>query len=78
VVVTSRLCLDRLRTRRRYPTDALDVVDDLLDPQAPQVFFADQIGLDDSTFGSVRVAANCLGAYRSGARSQRTPPCAPT
>jgi DNA-directed RNA polymerase specialized sigma24 family protein len=26
VVVTSRLCLDRLRARRRRPTDALDTV----------------------------------------------------
>jgi DNA-directed RNA polymerase specialized sigma24 family protein len=28
VVVTSRLCLDRLRTRRRRPTDELDLADD--------------------------------------------------
>src|SRR4030081_1204843 len=34
VVVTSRLCLDRLRTRRRRPTDALDVIDDPLDAHA--------------------------------------------
>src|SRR6266498_3105054 len=34
VVVTSRLCLDRLRTRRRRPTDALDVVEDRFDPHA--------------------------------------------
>ena len=34
VVVTSRLCLDRLRTRRRRPTDALDVADDPFDPHA--------------------------------------------
>jgi RNA polymerase sigma-70 factor (ECF subfamily) len=32
VVVTSRLCLDRLRTRRRHPTDALDVAGDPFDP----------------------------------------------
>src|SRR5204863_7558427 len=32
--VTSRLCLDRLRTRRRRPTDALDVADDPFDPRA--------------------------------------------
>jgi RNA polymerase sigma-70 factor (ECF subfamily) len=34
VVVTSRLCLDRLRTRRRRPTDALYVVDDPFDSHA--------------------------------------------
>jgi RNA polymerase sigma-70 factor (ECF subfamily) len=34
VVVTSRLCLDRLRSRRRHPTDALDVVGDPFDPHA--------------------------------------------
>jgi len=34
VVVTSRLCLDRLRTRRRRPTDALDADDDPFDPHA--------------------------------------------
>ncbi|MCU1427093.1 MAG: sigI [Actinomycetia bacterium] len=34
VVVTTRLCLDRLRTRRRHPTDALDVANDPFDPRA--------------------------------------------
>jgi RNA polymerase sigma-70 factor, ECF subfamily len=34
VVVTTRLCLDRLRTRQRRPTDALDVADDPFDPRA--------------------------------------------
>lgn len=34
VVVTTRLCLDRLRTRRRHPTAALDLVDDPFDPDA--------------------------------------------
>jgi RNA polymerase sigma-70 factor (ECF subfamily) len=34
VVVTTRLCLDRLRTRRRHPTDALDVATDPFDPRA--------------------------------------------
>ena len=34
VVVTSRLCLDRLRTRRRRPTDGLDLMDDPFDPHA--------------------------------------------
>jgi RNA polymerase sigma-70 factor (ECF subfamily) len=34
VVVTSRLCLDRLRSRQRRPTDALDVIDDPFDPRA--------------------------------------------
>jgi RNA polymerase sigma-70 factor, ECF subfamily len=34
VVVTSRLCLDRLRTRRRHPTNTLDVADDPSDPRA--------------------------------------------
>ena len=35
VVVTSRLCLDRLRTRRRHPIDAMEVVGDPFDPRAP-------------------------------------------
>jgi RNA polymerase sigma-70 factor (ECF subfamily) len=34
VVVTSRLCLDRLRSRQRRPTDALDVTDDPFDQRA--------------------------------------------
>jgi RNA polymerase sigma-70 factor, ECF subfamily len=34
VVVTSRLCLDRLRSRRRRPADALDLADDPFDPHA--------------------------------------------
>jgi len=34
VVVTTRLCLDNLRTRRRRPTDALDVAPDPFDPRA--------------------------------------------
>lgn len=34
VVVTSRLCLDRLRTRQRHPADALDLIDDPFDPHA--------------------------------------------
>jgi RNA polymerase sigma-70 factor (ECF subfamily) len=34
VVVTSRLCLDRLRSRRRRPTSSLDVVDDPFDRHA--------------------------------------------
>ncbi|MDQ1423102.1 MAG: polymerase sigma-70 factor, subfamily [Acidimicrobiaceae bacterium] len=34
VVVTTRLCLDSLRTRRRRPTDALDVAVDPFDPLA--------------------------------------------
>src|SRR5947209_3389996 len=34
VVVTTRLCLDRLRTRRRHPADALDDADDAFDPRA--------------------------------------------
>src|ERR1700694_3620986 len=34
VVVTSRLCLDRLRARRRRPTDAFDLTDDPFDRRA--------------------------------------------
>lgn len=34
VVVTSRLCLDRLRTNKRHPTDPLDAGDDPFDPRA--------------------------------------------
>jgi RNA polymerase sigma-70 factor (ECF subfamily) len=34
VVVTTRLCLDRLRTRRRHPTDVLDDASDPFDPRA--------------------------------------------
>jgi RNA polymerase sigma-70 factor, ECF subfamily len=49
VVVTSRLCLDRLRTRRRHPTDALDLTRDpidrrLLDP-SDQVTLVDNVTL---------------------------------
>jgi RNA polymerase sigma-70 factor (ECF subfamily) len=49
VVVTSRLCLDRLRTRRRRPTDALDGDEDPFDPNAPdpsgQVTLVDNVTL---------------------------------
>lgn len=49
VVVTSRLCLDRLRTLRRRPTDALDVTDDPFDPHAlepsSQVTLVDNVTL---------------------------------
>ena len=49
VVVTSRLCLDRLRTRRRRPTDALQLVDDPFDPHAvdpsSQVTLVDNVTL---------------------------------
>jgi RNA polymerase sigma-70 factor (ECF subfamily) len=49
VVVTTRLCLDKLRTRRRRPTDALDVIGDpfdvhALDP-ASQVTLVDNVTL---------------------------------
>ncbi|MCW3042644.1 MAG: sigI, partial [Actinobacteria bacterium] len=46
VVVTSRLCLDRLRTRRRRPTDGLDLVDDPFDPHAPDP--SNQVALVDN------------------------------
>ena len=49
VVVTSRLCLDKLRTRRRHPTDPLDREDDPSDPGAPdpsnQVTLVDNVTL---------------------------------
>ena len=49
VVVTSRLCLDRLRTRRRRPTDTLDPADDPFDPHAldpsSQVTLVDNVTL---------------------------------
>jgi RNA polymerase sigma-70 factor (ECF subfamily) len=49
VVVTSRLCVDRLRSRRRRPTDALDGLDDLFDAHAPDpaghVTLADNVTL---------------------------------
>jgi RNA polymerase sigma-70 factor (ECF subfamily) len=49
VVVTSRLCLDRLRARRRRPTDALDAVDDPFDPHglepSAQVTLVDNVTL---------------------------------
>src|ERR1700716_122272 len=48
-VVTGRLCLDRLRARRRRPTEALDVVDDPFDPRAldpsSQVTLVDNVTL---------------------------------
>jgi RNA polymerase sigma-70 factor (ECF subfamily) len=44
VVVTSRLCIDRLRTRQRHPTDALDV-----DPHDPHTLDpSDHITLVDN------------------------------
>jgi RNA polymerase sigma-70 factor, ECF subfamily len=46
VVVTTRLCLDRLRVRRRRPTDALDVAGDPFDPSALEP--ADHVTLVDS------------------------------
>src|SRR5436305_9935992 len=46
VVVTSRLCLDRLRSRRRHPTDALDERDDPFDPRALDP--SDHVALVDS------------------------------
>jgi len=46
VVVTSRLCLDRLRTRQRRPTDALDVLADPFDPHTPDP--SDQVTLVDN------------------------------
>src|ERR1700730_5944084 len=49
VVVTSRLCLDRLRTRRRRPTDALALAGDVFAPHAPdpyrQVTLVDNVTL---------------------------------
>jgi RNA polymerase sigma-70 factor (ECF subfamily) len=46
VVVTGRLCLDRLRTRRRHPTDGLDPADDPFDPHAADP--SDRVALADS------------------------------
>jgi RNA polymerase sigma-70 factor (ECF subfamily) len=46
VVVTSRLCLDRLRARTRRPTDVLDTARDPFDPHALDP--ADQIALVDN------------------------------
>ena len=49
VVVTGRLCLDRLRTRRRHPADPLDAADDRFDPRAldpsSQVTLTDNVTL---------------------------------
>jgi RNA polymerase sigma-70 factor (ECF subfamily) len=49
VVVTSRLALDRLRTRRRHPTDVLDMIDESFDAQATdpssQVTLVDNVTL---------------------------------
>jgi RNA polymerase sigma-70 factor (ECF subfamily) len=49
VVVTSRLCLDRLRSRRRRPTDSFDLADDPFDRHAldpsTQVTLVDNITL---------------------------------
>jgi RNA polymerase sigma-70 factor, ECF subfamily len=46
VVVTSRLCIDRLRTRQRRPTDLLDVAADPYDPHALDP--SDQLTLVDN------------------------------
>lgn len=49
VVVTSRLCLDRLRIRRRRPADALEGAAELFDPRAldplSQVTLVDNVTL---------------------------------
>jgi RNA polymerase sigma-70 factor (ECF subfamily) len=49
VVVTSRLCLDRLRTRGRHPTTVLDFAEDRADPHtldpAGQVTLVDNVTL---------------------------------
>lgn len=46
VVVTSRLCLDRLRSRRRHPADPLGGADDPPDPRLRDP--ADRVTLDDN------------------------------
>src|SRR5580765_3703018 len=46
VVVSGRLCLDRLRARRRRPIDALDAVDDPFDSHALDP--SDQVTLVDN------------------------------
>ncbi|MGH9214490.1 MAG: sigma-70 family RNA polymerase sigma factor [Acidimicrobiales bacterium] len=49
VVVTSRRCVDRLRTRQRRPTDALDVPDGTADPFDPSaVDPGEQVALVDN------------------------------
>jgi RNA polymerase sigma-70 factor, ECF subfamily len=49
VVVTSRLCVDRLRTRRRQPSDPLDVADAAADPfDSGAVDPADHVTLVDN------------------------------
>lgn len=49
VVVTSRLCVDRLRTRQRRPTDALGVPDTAPDPFDPRaVDPVDHVALVDN------------------------------
>jgi len=49
VVVTSRLCIDRLRSRQRHPTNALDTPDATADPfDARAVDPADQVTLVDN------------------------------
>jgi RNA polymerase sigma-70 factor (ECF subfamily) len=54
VVVTSRLCLDKLRSRGRRPTDWLDLADDPFDPHALDP--SDQVALVDN----VSVAMHAL------------------
>jgi RNA polymerase sigma-70 factor (ECF subfamily) len=48
VVVVSRLCLDRLRARRRHPTDADEAMDDRPAGPAAAPDPADRVTLDDS------------------------------
>jgi RNA polymerase sigma-70 factor (ECF subfamily) len=49
VVVTSRLCVDRLRSRQRHPTDAIDVPNATADPFDPHVVDPlDQVTLVDN------------------------------
>lgn len=60
VVVTSRLCLDRLRTRRRHPADVLDVVDEPSDPHALDP--SDQVTLVDNVTMAMHALLERLSA----------------
>lgn len=58
VVVTGRICLDRLRSRRRHPTTAIDVVD--MRPTAGLTDPGDHVSLVDSVTLTLHVVLERL------------------
>jgi RNA polymerase sigma-70 factor (ECF subfamily) len=62
VVVVSRICLDRLRSRRRHPTDSDSTLGDRADQSARTPDPADRITLDDNVRLALHVMLERLSA----------------